>query len=241
MSRVEIIIIRLNDTERENRFVEWSVGFLHSMYKVVEEPRRHDYIDVVEVEGGDVFNVYGRYWRKARRMRELLKASVEIWICSGDECIDTTNEFKFKLVMSKYKLRKLTKVMHILEKIVVDKEDKSIWTLYGDGFITLLVDGLSVGKCEVIFYIDEAVALVGLLLLHLYNSTKLKVFKKLYEEVAKMFDKSEIGLNVKVTKWMDEFRVELDTCVMYLTNEELLLLAYKLLNEVMWQLRKSYE
>ena len=232
MSRVEVIVERRKLTKCEERFSDWSVGYVRKMFVVSHELCMYHCTDVVSVIGsGDVFRVFDKYWREARRVKEVLGADVVLGICSRDECIDLSDDYSFKLITSKYRLKKLMWVWRTLKKLVGDAVSGRISTMSGDGIVALSVDG-----CVVDLYLDEAVALSGLLLMYLHTVIRHEILWKLYHEVSKAFDVSEIGLEVDVERVERGFNVTLDMCRVFLTNEEVLLLAYRLLDAALWQI-----
>ncbi|MFZ8857911.1 MAG: hypothetical protein ACO2O1_06690 [Candidatus Caldarchaeales archaeon] len=232
MSRVEVIVERRGFTRREERFSDWSVGYVRKMFVVNHELYMHHYTDVVSVvSSGDVFRVFDKYWREARRVKEVLGADVVLGICSRDECIDLSDDYSFKLVTSKYRLKRLMWVWRTLKKLVGDDVNRKISMMSGDGIVAL-----SVGGCVVDLYLDEAVALSGLLLMYLHTVMRYEVLWNLYREVSKAFDVSEIGLEVDVERVERGCSVVLDVCRVFLTNEEVLLLAYRLLDAALWQI-----
>ena len=232
MSRVEVVVERRGFTRREERFSDWSVGYVRKMFVVNHELCMHHCTDVVSVVlSGDVFRVFDKYWREARRVKEVLGADVVLGICSRDECIDLSDDYSFRLITSKYRLKRLMWVWRTLKKLVGDDVNRKISTMSGDGIVTLSIDG-----CVVDLYLDEAVALSGLLLMYWYTVIRHEVLWKLYREISKAFDVSEIGLDVDVERVERGCNVMLDMCKVFLTNEEVLLLAYRLLDAALWQI-----
>jgi hypothetical protein len=166
---------------------------LRRMVKVVQELCMHNCVDVVSVVERDMFKMFSEYWREAKRMKEVLGADVAVGICSGNECIDLSEDTPYTLITSKYRLRKLMRVRNALRKLVGEDRLDKVSTMSGDGIVTLDIEG-----CLVDLYVDEAVALAGLLLSYLYDSTKLEVIWRLYVDIVRAFKADEIGVEVDV-------------------------------------------
>jgi len=232
MSRVEVIVERKELGKSEERFSEWHVGYIRRMFVVVNELCMHHCTDVVSVvQTKDVFRVFNKYWREAKRVKEVLNSNVAIGICNRSECIDLSEDYPFRLIVSKYRLKKLMRVWRMLKRLTGDIKTRGISTSSKDGIVTLCID-----RCTVDLYIDEAIALSGFLLMNLYTSMRLNVIWELYKEVSKAFDVSEVGLDVYLKDVERGFNITLDTCNVFLTNEEVLLLAYYLLDASLWQI-----
>ena len=225
MSRVEVIVERRKIDKSEERFSGWSVGYIRKLFKVDKELCMNHCRDVVSVVEGDMFRVFDKYWREARRMKEVLGADVAIGICSNNECIDLSDSYLFRLTMSKYKLNKLVKVWRILNKLINGKGDGKILIMSRDGIVTL-----GIGTCYVDLYLDEAIALSRLLIKYLHNLTRLEILWKMYEEISKVVEEYEIGLEFDIRRVEHGFYVKVDTCSVYLTSGEMLSLVYHLLN-----------
>jgi hypothetical protein len=70
---------------------------------------------------------------------------------------------------------------------------------------------------------------------------RLSIFWELYKEVSKVFDVSEVGLDVDMKEVEHGFNVTLDVCSVFLTNEEVLMLVYELLDAAIWQVETEWE
>jgi hypothetical protein len=230
MSRVEVIVERKRLSKREERFSDWSVGYVRRVAKVVQELCANDCVDVVSVVEGDMFKVFDKYWREAKRVREVLSADVAVGICSDNECIDLSNDVPFVLITSKYRLYRLMKAKCALEMMIGRGKLDKVLVTSEDGVVTLNIEG-----CFVNLYVDEAIALSGLLLSHLYDAEKREVIWKLYVDIG-VFEAHEIGLEVNVKGDERGFYIELDTCNVYLTHEEVLQLVYSILDESIWRI-----
>jgi hypothetical protein len=231
VNKTEVIVERRRFTKREERFSDWSIGYLRRMVKVVQELCMHNCVDVVSVVERDVFKMFSGYWREAKRVKEVLGADVAVGICSGNECIDLSEDVSYTLITSKYRLRKLVRVRNALRKLVGEDRLDKVSTMSGNGIVTLDIKG-----CLVDLYVDEAVALAGLLLSYLYGSTKLEVIWRLHVDIVRAFKADEIGVEVDVENEGHGLHVKIDTCGVYLTNEEVLQFVYKLLDASIWQI-----
>jgi hypothetical protein len=216
MSRVEVVVDRESPTVRDLRFVEWLEGWLRMRYKVAGAYLRNLRFDVFYVEA-DMFELVAEMYKVVQFMRWRLGARAPVVVCSGDECVDMSEDdglmYDFMFLMSRREVEKLERVWNEVKKMV---KSERIPMLGEGGRIWLRLD-----DCETYIYVDEAVVLSGMLFGKLGEAGQ-EVFRELRDRVFEVFEPGDVELDVNVDKVLDKIYVELNGCVMFLTHEEVL-------------------
>jgi hypothetical protein len=239
MSRVEVIVDRISDTKRNERFIEWIDGWLRSRHVVLGVYDRHNRIEVAFVLEKDMFRLFEEMYRVVEVMREVLYTDAPVAICSDDECIDLSEnrEETFVMIASKYKIRKLKKVRNMVKRVLTNTSlfDMGIYVASNGGRIWINTNG-----CRTMLYVDEAVVISEILLSSMYANTKLEILKEVADTVFKMFERTEVDLSmVDIRDIGDGFIITVGGCKLNLNYEETLKLVYEMLNWSIIGLKKS--
>jgi len=238
MSRVEVIIDRALATARDMRFVEWLEGWLRARY-VVEAYSRYQNTEVAFILEKDMFKLFKEMYRVVEHMKWKLNVDVPIAICSDNECIDMSDSIYLVLV-SGYKLKKLKKAVNIVKRLIKDEDVRNVLVKIWFDFAVL-----NIGCHSVLVYLDEVIAIAGLLLDRLYHATTLKVLRDARDYVYNIVEPTKVDLDVldievekgnldipdiEIGKDGTTIAMQLDGCVRLFTYDEALWLMYKLLS-----------
>jgi hypothetical protein len=225
MNKVEVVVDREPETVRGERFIEWVDGWLRARY-VVDAYSRHNNTEVVFVLRKDMFRLFEEMYRVVEYMRWKLNVINPVVICSGDECIDVSDN-SHSVLVSGYKIKKLRKARNIVKRLIKDED------IYGVSMITWFdFVILNIGCHGVLVLLDEVVAIAGLMLDKLYHAISLKVLRDARDYVYSVVEPIKVDLDVldvEVEKGETAIRISLDGCVRSFTYDEALRLTYKLL------------
>jgi len=228
MDKVEVIIDRINLTARDQRFIEWMEGWLRARY-VVDAYVRYNGVEIVFVLSKDMFRLFTELYRVVEYMRWKLKFKTPIALCNDSgECIDMTDN-DYSVLISNYKIKKLKKARNIVRRMIKDEDIDGVSILPWFDYIIL-----NIGCYGTLLYMDEVVAMAGLLLDELYKATDLKVLKEARDYVYKVFNSVDFNFSVidlEIEKCCDEsISIKFDDCERGFTYDETLRLVYKLLS-----------
>jgi len=226
MSRVEVVVDRGLSTVRDLRFVEWLEGWLRMRYKVVDVSLRNLRFDVFYVEA-DMFELVAEMYKVVQFMRWRLNARAPVVVCSGDGCVDMSEEdgliCGLMFLVPKHEVEKLRRVRDEVRKMA--RENVRGLSILGEGSrIWFHLD-----DCKTYIYVDEAVVLSGILLDKLYEEAGQEVFRELRDRVFEVFKPDEVELDVSIDRTVVMIHVELNGCVMFLSREEVLYVIDNLL------------
>ena len=238
MNRVEVIVDREPKTVRGERFIEWIDGWLRARY-VVEAYSRHQNAEVAFILRKDMFRLFEEMYRVVEHMRWKLNIDIPIAICNDNECIDMS-DIAYLVLVSGYKLKKLKKAINIVKRLIKDKNVRNVLVKPWFDFVVL-----NIGCHSVLVYLDEVIAIAGLLLDRLYHATTLKVLRDARDYVYNIVEPTKVDLDVldievekgnldipdiEIGKDGTTIAMQLDGCVRLFTYDEALWLVYKLLS-----------
>ncbi|MCI4408317.1 MAG: hypothetical protein JHC26_04445 [Thermofilum sp.] len=228
MDRVEVIVDRVNLTTRDQRLIEWLYGWLQSHHVLTGAYLREHMTEVAFIVEGDLFRLFMELYRVVEYMRWKLKFKTPIALCNDNgECIDMTDN-DYSTLISNYKIKKLKKARNIVKRMIKDEDIDGVSILPWFDYIIL-----NIGCYGTLLYMDEVVAMAGLLLDELYKATDLKVLKEARDYVYKVFSSIDFNFSVidlEIEKCCDEsISIRLDDCERGFTYDETLRLVYKLL------------
>jgi hypothetical protein len=233
----EVIVDIANKSVRDERFVEWLWGWLGTRYVLRGAYLRENMTEVAFVLEKDVFTLFAEMYRVVSYMRSRLRSKVPVALCSGDECIEMSDTY-YLVLMSEYKIRKLRKVLRMVEQMARKEEVRSISIIGLSGQVWI-----DIGCGTTVLYTDEVVALIGLLLNKLYEMTELVVFKEARNHVYSVVnpfavDYSVVDLEVKIC-CEELIDIILDGCKEGFTYKEALWIVSKLLSIVIDDLKDA--
>ncbi len=236
MSReVEIIIIHDSYDERGELFVQWLVGWAQSEYKVAVSKLGPGAV-VLSVAGEDAFKIFVRLYRRAEAVRRRLGAGVVMALCEGDECIDMSEMYWPAVIVRDKDVKKLEEVVDMFKGLVVKERVDGVGVEDHGGFIRI-----STPCCDVDLQIDEAVLLARRLMRELYFLTKLQAFLKADSQISTVFEPLDVAYlpNVDIRRAKDDVYVmSVEWCSgIYLTADEILRIAYKILDVAVSRLK----
>jgi hypothetical protein len=235
MNKVEVVVDRVRGDARNERFIEWLDGWLRARY-VVDAYLRHNGIEVAFILRKDMFRLFEEIYRVVETMRRMLHVDARVAICSGDECIDLSEnrEETFVMLMSNYKIRKLERVRNIVKRVLTDVDLSDIYVVSNGGRVWI-----GTNCSGVMLYVDEAVVISEILLDSIYINTKLRILKEAADMIFKMFGRDVDLSMVDIKDTGDGFVITIGGCKLYLDYDEALRLVYELLTWSIIGLKRS--
>lgn len=232
---MEIVAVFDKYDKRADQFVLWLKGWAWWEYRATVSdfgPGRF----VLSVAGEDMFKVFTRLYRWVEVMRQRMGADVAVAVCEGDECIDVSEAVWPAIIVRNEDVERLEKAVAMLKPLVVRERIDNVYVEDHGNFIRL-----SAKCCRVDLQIDEAVLVARWLLHELYSLTKLGIFLRISDEVAVVFDplyasylpaidlrRAKEGAHTLSIEWCDSI---------YLSTDEILRLAYKMLEVAAFRLK----
>ena len=236
MSReVEIIITHDKYDKRGDLFVEWLIGWARSEYKATVS-RLSPGVVGLSIAGEDMFKIFTRLYRLVEVMRKRLGADVAVAVCEGDECIDMSEMYWPMILVHDEDVKRLEEAVHMLKGLIVRERIDDVDVEDHDNFIRI-----SMQCCNVDLQIDEAVWLAKQLLDELYSPlTKLETFSRAGDVISTVFDPLDLSyrppLDIRHAK-EGAHKLTIEWCNIYLTTDEILRLAYKILDIAVFRLK----
>ena len=160
--RVEVVVDKVSGDARNERFIEWLDGWLRRYeikYKIVDVSLRNLRFDVFYVEA-DMFELVAEMYKVVQFMRWRLGARAPVVVCSGDECVDMSEDdglmYDFMFLVPRHEVEKLERVWNEVKRMV---KNERIPMLGEGGRVWFYLD-----DCKTYVYVDEAVVLSSMLL-----------------------------------------------------------------------------
>jgi hypothetical protein len=224
---------------RNERFIEWLDGWLRARYVVLGAYVRDHGIEVVFVLEKDMFRLFEEMYRVVETMREMLHTDARVAICSGNECIDLTENRveTFIMLVSKYKIRKLEKVKNMIKRVLGDVSlfDMCINVVSNGGRVWI---DTNCGTTTL--YVDEAIAVSEMLISNVHAYAKLEILGKAAEMLFKMFNRADVDLSmVDIRATYGKLMITIGGCRLHLNYNRALKLAYELLEWSIIGLKRS--
>jgi hypothetical protein len=230
MSRVEVIVEGALENG-ENKWFTWSVKMGLKEFGIVDTMvNGMDYVFVVE---GDMFELFEKMYRYLEYSKFRWGADAKVVMCGGNECIDMSwvdgLMGGYMIIIPKDEIMKLKMVRDRIKRMF----EKNV------GYADMVGDGgriwIYLNRCKTYVYGDEAVALAGLILDVLYRETGREEYREMRDMVYEVFRPEEFKLNISIKRGYvcqrhDLFHVWLDQCQACMSYEEVVDMAYSLLN-----------
>jgi len=236
MSRVEVVIEHELYAREVFRFELWMLGWLqYHRYKVVDAKVMHNNLyTVFEVEG-DLFELFGKLNSEVKIVKRYLRADVVVGLCSGDECV-VFEDFEPKVVVSNYVLKKLSRLVNTLRRIVGDDKVEDMSFMSGDGVVSIFMKG-----CSADLYVNEAFVVAADLVSFVRDVSRLRILDEV-RFVYNVFNPPE-PLSLDIDFITDEGGIILfvNNCSKLLTLREALYVAYWLMKLSLDQLKRWKE
>jgi len=214
------------------RFKEWLFGWLVDVYEV---SKCYDFVGF-RVDEEDIFKLFEHMYREVEIMKKLLGDGI-VAICkeypnNKMECIDMSEISRPMVIVDKEDIERLKKV----------RDEIKVWI---DEIVSIPVgveikDGLmKIGRCEL--PVDEALYVVEKILNELFNATGFRKLLDYKEEIRRATRGLPTYLPRVDTRQFLGIEVYMDGCAFGLSNNETLILIYKVLTEAIEQLEKWRE
>jgi len=231
MSRVEVVIEHEMYSREVLRFELWMLGWLqYNRYRVVDaKVMNNNLYTVFEVEG-DLFELFGKLSSEVKIVKRYLRADVTVGLCSGEECV-VFDSFEPRVV-SNYALKKLSKLVNTLRRIVGSDKVEDISFMSGDGAVSIFMKG-----CSADLYVNEAFIVAADLVRFVEDVSRLKILDGV-RFVYNVFESPE-PRSLDIDFMTDEGGIILfvNECSKLLTLREALYVAYWLMKLSLDQLK----